>query len=66
MWNPYEPIPRNLRTGLGIGAAVSVLLIWSLLSGLEIIGPAKLPAPWAVASAFVHLAGMRIVARASC
>ncbi len=56
MWNPYETIAPNTRTILGVGSAASVLLVWSLLSGLEIIGPARLPAPWQVASAFVQLA----------
>ena len=56
MWNPYEPISSNTRTGLGIGAVATVLLIWAVLSGLAIIGPAKLPAPWQVVTAFGQLA----------
>jgi ABC-type nitrate/sulfonate/bicarbonate transport system permease component len=56
MWNPYEPISSNTKTGLGIGAAASVLLLWSLLSGLAIVSPDKLPSPWGVVSAFQHLA----------
>ena len=56
MWNPYELISSNSRTMLGVGAAATVLLVWALLSGLSIIGPAKLPAPWEVVGAFIQLA----------
>ena len=56
MWTPYEPISSNLRTVLGGSAAVFVLLIWSLLSGLSVISSDKLPSPWGVMSAFGQLA----------
>ena len=56
MWNPYEPIKPNTRTALGVGAVALVLLVWSVLSGAGIISAVKLPAPWDVAGAFVHLA----------
>ena len=56
MWNPYERMTPNARRGLGISAVVLVLVLWSILSGTGLVGPAKLPTPWAVASAFIRLA----------
>ena len=56
MWNPYERLSPRARNGLGVGAVVVVLLIWAGLSGTGMVGPAKLPTPWAVVSAFVRLA----------
>ncbi len=56
MWNPYEQLPSGPRRALGLGSVLTVLVIWALLSGLELVGPARLPAPWAVASAFMRLA----------
>jgi ABC-type nitrate/sulfonate/bicarbonate transport system permease component len=55
MWNPYEAPPTNTSRALGVAAVIAVLAVWSLLSGLGIVGPAKLPAPWAVAGAFIQL-----------
>jgi len=55
MWNPYLPMPASRRNTLGIASMVSVLLLWSLLSGLDIVGPSSLPGPWAVARAFMRL-----------
>lgn len=55
VWNPAEPLTHRSRTLMGAGAVVAVLLIWSLLSGLEIVSPTKLPAPWKVANAFLYL-----------
>lgn len=56
MWNPYQRLSPATRQGLGIGAVVLVLLIWSGFSGTGMVGPAKLPTPWAVVSAFLRLA----------
>jgi len=56
VWNPYRPVPTATRRGFGIGSVAAVLLIWSLLAGLSLVHPSKLPAPWDVASAFGHLA----------
>lgn len=55
MWNPYEELSSGQRRALGVGSVLTVLVIWSLLSGLELVSPARLPAPWDVASAFVRL-----------
>jgi ABC-type nitrate/sulfonate/bicarbonate transport system permease component len=55
MWNPYLTLPDSKRNALGIASVVVVLVTWSLLSGLDIVSPLKLPAPWAVASALVRL-----------
>ena len=56
MWNPYEPIPAPARRGLGIAAVLLVLLAWAMVAGMGLVSPAKLPAPWAVGSAFLRLA----------
>lgn len=55
MWNPYEPLPSSKRNTLGIAAVVAVLIVWSVLSGFELVVPAKLPSPWATASALARL-----------
>ena len=56
MWNPYEELGSSRKRALGVGAVLTVLTIWALLSGLEVVSPARLPTPWAVASAFARLA----------
>ncbi|HEY0659966.1 MAG TPA: ABC transporter permease [Lysobacter sp.] len=55
-WNPYASLSTGQRRALGIGAVVVVLAIWSLLAGLQLVSPNKLPAPWQVAKAFSYLA----------
>src|SRR3954467_14548139 len=55
MWNPYQPLPASKRNALGVGSMAFVLLVWTLLSGLDIVSPAALPSPLAVAKAFVRL-----------
>lgn len=56
IWNPAQPLSHRNRSLLGAGAVFAVLLLWSLLSGLELVAPNKLPAPWKVAQAFAYLA----------
>jgi ABC-type nitrate/sulfonate/bicarbonate transport system permease component len=56
MWNPYAPLPAPARRGLGIAAVVVVLLAWATIAAMGLVSPAKLPAPWSVASAFLRLA----------
>jgi ABC-type nitrate/sulfonate/bicarbonate transport system permease component len=56
MWNPHQELSRGTRQALAITSVVLVLLLWAALSGFEIVGPAKLPSPWATASAFLRLA----------
>jgi ABC-type nitrate/sulfonate/bicarbonate transport system permease component len=56
MWNPYDELPTGRRRLFGLGAVVVVIGVWSLLSGLELVSPNKLPPPWAVASQFWYLA----------
>ena len=53
MFNPYEPLTGRTRQLMGVGAAFSVVLVWSGLS--IVVGPNKLPPPWDVAAAFVTL-----------
>lgn len=56
MWNPYAPIEPQRRRMLGLLSVGVVLITWTVLSGAGIVSPGKLPAPWAVASAFLRLA----------
>jgi ABC-type nitrate/sulfonate/bicarbonate transport system permease component len=56
MWNPYLPIPPRTRKLLGFSSVATVLLIWAVVTGLALVGPAKLPSPWAAAKAFLYLA----------
>jgi ABC-type nitrate/sulfonate/bicarbonate transport system permease component len=55
-WNPYAPLAPRTRRWLGIGAVLTVLVVWSLVAGLGWVGPNKLPPPWQVAKAFGYLA----------
>ncbi|MEE9398394.1 MAG: ABC transporter permease [Methylococcales bacterium] len=55
MWNPYLPLKPTSRKIHGIVAVLAVLILWSMVSGLGWVGPAKLPAPWQVAKAFGYL-----------
>jgi ABC-type nitrate/sulfonate/bicarbonate transport system permease component len=55
-WNPYAPLSPATTRALGIGAVITVLVLWSLIAGFGLVGPNKLPAPWQVAKAFGYLA----------
>jgi len=56
MWNPYLPLSSKKKRISTIIAILCVLLGWTLLSGLKVVGPDKLPSPWAVSAAFGQLA----------
>ena len=56
MWNPYLPLTTKIKRLSTVTSLVSILIFWSLLSGLNIVGSDKLPAPWEVAGAFSQLA----------
>ena len=60
MWNPYQELPSTTRLGIGIAAAVGVLLVWSVLAWSGQIGSNKLPAPWEIMAAFGRPAGHAI------
>lgn len=55
MWNPYDELPQKKRQLLGVAAVAGVLVLWSIVSGLELVAKAKLPAPWHVGEAFLQL-----------
>lgn len=55
MWNPYAELPQRTRRLMGIGAVITVLVVWSAISASGLVVKAKLPAPWHVAEAFVQL-----------
>ena len=56
MWNPYRTLAPAHRRNLGLLAVATVLVTWSLLSGLSLVSPAKLPSPWGTLEAFTQLA----------
>lgn len=56
IWNPYAALPPGTRRTLGISAVVLVLLVWSVISGLELVSATRLPAPWSVMKAMSYLA----------
>jgi len=55
-WNPHAVLSPATRRLLGFGAVLAVLGLWSLLTGLGLVSPARLPAPWDVVKAFGYLA----------
>jgi ABC-type nitrate/sulfonate/bicarbonate transport system permease component len=55
-WNPYAPLAPQTRRWLGIGAVITVLVLWAVIAGLGVVSPNKLPPPWSVAKAFGYLA----------
>lgn len=55
-WNPYLPLSARQRRALGLGAVLAVLTLWGLLSGLGLVSPNRLPAPWDVLAALSYLA----------
>src|SRR5690348_1930359 len=54
MWNPYRPLGRREKW-LAAAAVIGLLVIWALLSALQVIPQVKLPAPWDVTLAFLRL-----------
>lgn len=55
MWNPYQPLSQKVQWGLGIGALVAFLGLWSLISGLDVVSGNKLPSPWEIAVGLIEL-----------
>ena len=53
--NPHEPLSSRASKGFAIASVLTVLAVWSLLAGLDIVSSNKLPAPWEVLSAFASL-----------
>lgn len=56
MWNPYAGLSDRNKRIFGLISVMTVVVIWSALSGFGLVSVAKLPTPWAVASAFFRLA----------
>jgi len=56
MWNPYQTLSTGKRRGFGFASVVAVLVIWALITGLELVSQAKLPTPWSCVEAFIQLA----------
>ena len=55
MWNPYEPLKAKTLLGLGVAAYVILLLVWSTVSGLDLVSSTKLPAPWEILFGLIEL-----------
>lgn len=55
-FNPHHHLNTSQKNTLLVSAFVTVLIIWSALTGFDIIGPNKLPSPLAVGKAFMYLA----------
>jgi ABC-type nitrate/sulfonate/bicarbonate transport system permease component len=56
MWNPHEPLDRAEARGLAVASLLGFVGLWAALSGTGIVSEARLPAPWSVVTALVHLA----------
>ena len=54
-WNPYAPLDSRRRRLLGVGAALTVLLLWSVVAASGLVSSTKLPAPWEVLAALSYL-----------
>jgi ABC-type nitrate/sulfonate/bicarbonate transport system permease component len=54
-WNPYAPLDSRRRRLLGVGAALAVLLLWSVVAASGLVSSTKLPAPWEVLAALSYL-----------
>jgi len=55
-WNPYAFPSVAQRRALGIGAVITILLLWAGLAAFGWVSPTRLPAPWDVAGAMSYLA----------
>lgn len=55
MWNPYKQLTSSQQSMLGVASFLFLIIVWSALSGFELVSPAKLPSPWATASALGRL-----------
>ncbi len=54
-WNPYAPLSASTARALGVGAVLTVLVVWAVITGLDLVSANKLPSPWQVAKAFAYL-----------
>jgi ABC-type nitrate/sulfonate/bicarbonate transport system permease component len=55
MSSPYHVLPATSRRVLGLSSVVIVLIVWTVVTSLELVSPAKLPSLMQVAEAFVRL-----------
>jgi ABC-type nitrate/sulfonate/bicarbonate transport system permease component len=53
--NPFSPLSGTSRRGWGAAGVVTVMLVWSIISGLELVSSNKLPSPLAVLNALAYL-----------
>jgi ABC-type nitrate/sulfonate/bicarbonate transport system permease component len=69
-WNPYAPLDSRRRRLLGVGAALAVLLLWSVVAASGLVSSTKLPAPWEVLAALSYLSwhdgGSMLLTRPPC
>lgn len=55
-WNPYAELPKARCRLIGIGAVLSVLILWAALAASGWFTKNQLPSPWSVAQAMAYLA----------
>jgi ABC-type nitrate/sulfonate/bicarbonate transport system permease component len=55
-FNPHHPLTSSQKNTLMVSAFIVLLLIWSTLTGFDLISSNKLPSPVAVFHAFTYLA----------
>lgn len=55
-WNPYRTLDTRTQRLLGVGAVLTLLTVWTLVSMSGLVSQNKLPSPAAVARAFAYLA----------
>ncbi|MEN8260013.1 MAG: ABC transporter permease [Pseudomonadota bacterium] len=56
VWNPYATLTQKQRRNYGILSILGIVALWGLVSGLCLMSPNKLPAPWDVFQALAYLA----------
>lgn len=54
-WQLSEDLPSGLNTALRLVSVVVPLLLWGLISSLELVNPKFLPSPWQVAASLAGL-----------
>lgn len=54
-FNPYAPLSDGKRRQIGIAAFITIIGLWELIAGFDIVDSNKLPSPMEVIHAFAYL-----------